>query len=296
MEGLAPDRGALLGAFVEPRGGQTHEEALEELESLIGRRLDLDHQYYAWDDPIPTQHETLTVEQGRIPLISWKAARRSDRSVVPWSSIARGDEDSVIAERADAFRSFGHPVMFIFNHEPEKDHRMGTPEEFVAAWRHIHDVFSSRGVTNVAWVLTLFGSSYRNGDVEQFYPGDDYVDWVAGDGYNFYGTNPGPRGCSRPWKPFSAIFGGLNQWASERGKPALAVETGTTEDPADPNRKAQWFTEALATLKSWPNFKGLVYFNSDRTQRSGCNWLIESSDASVDAFRDTAEDPYLDTG
>ena len=53
----------------------------------------------------------------------------------------------------------------------------------------------------------------------------------------------------------------------------MADEYGVQEDPSDPYRKAQWFQDALATIKGWPQFKGLIYFDSNKDQP----WITDSS-------------------
>jgi hypothetical protein len=118
---------------------------------------------------------------------------------------------------------------------------------------------------------------------------------VGGDGYNFYGNFPGPGGCSRKgWRSFDEIFSAMVGFAQARGRPAFIAEWGTTEDPAQPGRKALWFQQAEATVRSWPTLKGLAYFDSDRTKSSGCNWTPQTSVSSWNAFKAMALDPYLD--
>lgn len=291
---LVPTAGALFGAYVQPLG-RTHEQAIETLESQLGRTLDVDREYYAWDDPIPTSQEQTDVARGRITLMSWKALRR-DGTFVSWASIATGQQDAWITERADAFKAFGHPVMLVFHHEPENDVKTnGTPEEFTAAWRRVHSIFLQEGATNVIWVLVLFAITYSGSRLDQFYPGDQYVDWVGGDGYNFYGTFAGPGGCSRgAWRSFTQIFSAMVGFAGSRDKPAFIAEWGTTEDPALPGRKAEWFREAEATIRSWPALKGLAYFDSDRTKSSGCNWTPQTSESGWNTFKAMSLDPDLD--
>ncbi len=58
-----------------------------------------------------------------------------------------------------------------------------------------------------------------------------------------------------------------------------------------PGRKAQWFRDAAATLKGWPEFKGVAYFHVHLNQ--GCPRWFDSSDSSLAAFREMALDPYF---
>jgi beta-mannanase len=268
---------------------------LELLEARLGRRLDIDRAYYAWDDPIPTGQEVTDVAMGRITLLSWKAQERDGRAL-SWSGIASGAQDRWIVARARAFKAFAHPVMLAFHHEPENDVATnGTPEEFAAAFRHVHDVFVREGADNVVWVVVLFAFTYSGPRVAEFYPGDGFVDWVGGDGFNFYGTFAGPGGCSRAtWRPFSEIFSAMVAFARARGKPAVAAEWASAVDPQRPARKAAWLREAHATITSWPTLKAVVTFDADRRDSSGCDWRPSTSAEAWDAFKSMAIDPALD--
>ena len=73
----------------------------------------------------------------------------------------------------------------------------------------------------------------------------------AADGYNWAPGRPGSA-----WTSFGQIFQNVYDFAVAHGKPLMAVEYGVQEDPNDPYRKAQWFQDALATIKSWPHVQG----------------------------------------
>ncbi len=63
-----------------------------------------------------------------------------------------------------------------------------TASTYVAAWRHIVSLFRADGVTNVQWVWSpnvQEGSKYP---ISPYFPGDEWIDYVGLDGYN-WGTN-----------------------------------------------------------------------------------------------------------
>ena len=47
-----------------------------------------------------------------------------------------------------------------------------------------------------------------------------------------------------------------------------------------PGRKAQWITDALATAKTWPQLKGLIYFDEDKDYP----WITDSSASSMASY------------
>jgi beta-mannanase len=233
-EELVPCAGTLLGVSQgPPRGGRKFGEESGFLEGLAARRFDLDRSYYAWSEGFPAPRDYQVVAAGRIPVISWIAKKRSG-AVIPWRAIAAGRYDGIIESRADALRAFSHRVMFIFHHEADADlGTNGSPEDFAAAFRRVISIIRARGATNAKSMWTLTANTFKPGGraPEEFYPGDDVVDWVAADGYNWYGST---HLRNRPWTEFSTIFAPFNQWAAARGKPAMIAETGVLEDRTEP--------------------------------------------------------------
>ena len=245
----------------------------------------IDHQYYRWNSNIPTAHQSWDVSNGRIPFVNWNAAK-TDGSVVRWSAIANGSQDAWIGTRADAFKAFGSPIYLTFHHEPEDDlSRFGTAADYASAFRHIVTVFRSRGVTNVAFVWTLMAWTFdtRSGkSPSSYYPGDSYVDFIGSDGYNWY---PGRAGDS--WASFQTIFLPTQTFALAHGRPWMAVEYGVQEDGATPGRKGQWFRDSIATIKSWPQLKAVIYYD----EKKAYPWQTDTSSSSISGYRALASDP-----
>ena len=68
------------------------------------------------------------------------------------------------------------------------------PGEYVAAWRHVHDIFTSVGANDVTWVwCPNVDPDHKMQSLGSLYPGDAYVDWTCLDGYNW-----GPQSPARP--------------------------------------------------------------------------------------------------
>jgi beta-mannanase len=63
-----------------------------------------------------------------------------------------------------------------------------SPQDFIHAWRHLHDVFDQEGAGNVKWVFNPNVSFTGSVAIENFWPGADYVDWLGVDGYNWWGV------------------------------------------------------------------------------------------------------------
>ena len=77
------------------------------------------------------------------------------------------------------------------------------PGEFVAAWRHVHDIFTAVGATNVDLGLVPERQHLRQTSPSsgRSTPGDRYVDWTCLDGFNW-----GKRRGSPGWLSFNKIY------------------------------------------------------------------------------------------
>src|SRR6186713_1243333 len=62
---LVPAQGALFGAFV---GTGT----IAQLETTLGRKLAISHNFFGWSDDYPTWVRT-TLQSGYVPLVTWEA-------------------------------------------------------------------------------------------------------------------------------------------------------------------------------------------------------------------------------
>jgi hypothetical protein len=288
-----PTTGAWFGATTGMNNDQISDPAIElsAHQALVGRKFAVVRIYHAWDEAFPTDYDYYLKSQGQIPLMSWNSGMVDGLSYALWSDIGSGLYDSTIDARAADIKAYGGQVYLTFHHEPEPKQgspNYGTPAEFVAAWKHIHDRFSSDGVTNVSWVLILVNTSYSSAVADTYYHGDSDVDILGADGYNWYGCAAHP---TADWRPFSDIFDGFYNYGIAKGKSMFVAEYGTGEDSADPTRKAQWFTDAAATIKTWPSMKAVLYY--DHNEDDTCDFWVGSSDASLASYQALGADPYL---
>jgi beta-mannanase len=273
---------AWLGAWVQPASfsRQVQQDAVLELERQIGRRLAIDHTYVPWGTGLGWR-PAWDVSLGRIPLITFGNGGNT-------TEIAQGRHDVYLRQLAEAVRELGKPVFLRYAHRMDlasASSWVGSPASYVAAWRHVHEIFAG---LPVSWVWTPTAAAF-SGDqpAERFYPGDDYVDWIAADGYNGAGC-AGQSG----WRQLSDVFGDFYAWGSARGKPLMIAEVGTTEDPGDPGRKAAWFDNATRQLATeMPNIQALVYFHA----KKACDYRVSTSARSLEAFKRLAQDPHFQT-
>jgi hypothetical protein len=283
---FAPPTGVLLGAFASPGPAQNSEEALTELEAKVGRRFDLHRVFRLWDDVLPSRTLTQDVQKGRIPVVSWLPTTW-DGAKLSWAQIAAGWHDDRIRQIANYLRCLPGPVIACLHHEPELATGYGTAPEYAAAVRHWCEVFRSRAADNVAHAFIGSPAAYRNSGLlaAELWAGDEYLDWVGVDAYNWFGCAAGQE---RHWVPLGNYCRSAVAWAKVHGKALLVAEWGSVEDPAMPGRKAAWIAEALDWARLTPTVRGLSYLHS----AGSCPWWLDSSEESMAAFRQISADPY----
>ncbi|HCI82127.1 MAG TPA: beta-mannanase [Ktedonobacter sp.] len=229
-------------------------------------------------------------QSGSIPMIDW---RSWDYTVVPeyqqprfsLSSIIDGTHDTFIRSWAIAARQWGHPFFLRFDAEqngnwyPWSELRNGnTAGQFVQAWRHVHDIFTQVGATNVTWVWCPNVDYPGAIPLAELYPGDRYVDWVAMDGYN-YGTDPSrPTGWKSFYDLFAPTYNELQTLAPK--KPLMIAETASTEDGGS---KAAWITDALKVQlpTNFPKIKAFLWYNAND---DNIGLVVETSASAQAAF------------
>jgi len=272
---LVPAQGALLGVFT-PAQSQSE---LMATESQIGRSWAMHLGYFDWSSDYAS-FARADIDAGRIPYIT----------VEPWNTtldaVANGTQDSLIQSRAAGIKGLSGKIMLRFAHEmngdwypwggAENGADVGASAKYVAAYRHIHDLFAAAGVTNVVWVFcpnvdSVPADSWNHW--ENYYPGDSYVDWMCYDGYN-WDTDTFVSMTSRIYAELAA-----------KNKPILLGETSTHDV-----EKASFIDAILPAMKTqFPMLRALVWFHVNKEE----DWRYDSSSGSLAAFVSMANDSYF---
>ena len=212
------------------------------------------------------------------------------------ADVAAGKYDTQWRSWFTAVKAWGYPMFLVLDPEmngPWSPYAPGvngnTAESFVAMWRHLHDLASSVGATNITWVwCPNVDAANRFTPFEQLYPGDAYVDWTGLDGYN--------QGNMSWSYIFRSSYDRLVKLAP--AKPIMISQTGSV-DPAGTTQKAAWIEDSLTTqIPGYYNqIKALVWFNWRIWEHSTWQeWPIESSASGLAAFQKAISSPYYAPG
>jgi len=237
-----------LGAFVH--GLPTSTAALTAFANATGHQFDVVTYYSGWYEAFQKQFADAAAANGQVPLV------QMDPTDINLAAIAAGRYDAYLEEYALAVKSYGGPVILSFGHEMNGSwYSWGythTPSKvFVAAWRHIVELFRNFGAKNVTWLWTVnIIDDTRVGTIPSpapWWPGSKYVNWVGVDGYYL-----------KPDWEFAPLFGPtLNVVHTLTTDPIIIAETGITTAAGQPAKLANLF----AGIREY-GLLGLVYFNS----------------------------------
>ena len=272
---LVPTSGVYLGVYYG-------DESAEATDDVIGRVPQIHLTYFGWEDPWATDEVLASDrERGQVSLVNWEPFD------VEFADIVAGVHNDLLIVRAEQAAQLEAPVFVDFAAEMNEEEGWGghDPELYVAAYRHVHDVFASRDGGNVVWVWAPNNVDTESAPaVMEYYPGDDYVDWTGIDGYNWGTSDP-----DFVWQSFESVFRYVYDELHALGKPIMIGETASAEEGGS---KAAWIRDVVPTLgTAFPDIRAVVWFDVDKER----DWRIQSSDDAASAFRDVAADPLFQT-
>jgi mannan endo-1,4-beta-mannosidase len=300
--------------------------AVEKVPSMIGY-------FSAGDQQFRPDAVTSAWNRGMLPFLTWELRPRAfmgpggAENLQPGYSlheIASGSLDSYLKQYAAAVAALGLPMAIRLDHEMNGGwypwsiyssvnstvgvagypDRTGA-EWYQLMWRHVHDIFAAAGATNVLWVWSPNKLNPARSDFQNFYPGDDYVDWIGMSGYHRLKGDPAT---------FASTFGPtlrkLRGAPDSKGivafphaaKPILLSEIGASEVEGT---KVAWINDLFASLKKPENadIVGFGWFHNtvtstptDPRDTTTNDWRITSSKTATAAFKAGVADPSFSSG
>jgi hypothetical protein len=225
--------------------------------------------YSGWLEPFQGDFAETAARKGAIPLVQINPTRTSV------AAIAAGYYDRYLTTYAKAIRSYRHPVILSFGHEMNGHwyswgYKHTPPATFVAAWRHIVELFRALVTKNVTWLWTINAIHPHAGVPAPgpWWPGDSYVNWVGIDGYFVKSSSV-----------FASVFGPTIVYLRSLTRdPIIITETSATPKTI----QASKITDIFAGVKLY-GLLGFVWFNS----ADKVDWRI-TSPAAIAAFRQAA--------
>lgn len=303
----SPKKGTYLGVSLYQHNNM---DALRDLQNRTNMKFAIVGYYQSWgvkENQFDKTWAQNISANGSVPMITWEpwvpvSGFDRSESVVNQEdyrlkNIVNGKYDGYISQYAKDIKSYRRPVMIRLAHEMNGNwypwgSTFNSPSEYVLAWRHVHEIFDKEGASNVTWVWSpnevYFEKKVPYADnIELFYPGDDYVDWVGFSAFNWAGSY-----MQNYWVNPKELYGPTLKKMKQFNKPIIITETASAESPNKNLSKAGWIKLLAEFLKSHPEVKGLVWFN---TIDNGVKWNIDSTESSRKSFEENFKDYFIQT-
>ncbi len=244
--------------------------------------------------PIGFPQETISAIRniGAIPCLTWEPMFYKDGQevTIAHERITSGEYDHYIDAFASSAKKYGKLIIIRFAHEMNLSrYHWGTdavsygrksPEMYRAMYRYVVNRFRRLDVSNVRFAFCPNAESLPSplrdphavwNTVQAYYPGDDVVDYLGMDGYNWGTTQTVDKnGWQSTFRSFENIFSPLYTELKKLApsKPMIVFETASTNAGGD---LEEWIDGALQTMVHW-GIKGFCWFEVNKE----LDWRMES--------------------
>ncbi|MCK9573252.1 MAG: hypothetical protein M0R20_02475 [Candidatus Omnitrophica bacterium] len=240
-------------------------EDVKSFKSAYGKKPFFVMVFTGWGNLVHEETIKSIYHEGCVLVVTWEPWNPATAEAIDYDKVLSGGYDSYIASFAKQIKSIPGVVFIRFAHEmngnwyPWAGVKIGK-QKYIALYRYIKDKFGALGVTNAKWIFSINCEDVPNESNNHYllyYPGDEYVDYVGIDGYNWGDTKPWSK-----WMSFKEIFSGRYEEITQKvGKPILITEFSSTSSGGD---KAAWICQALKNIKNMKAVRGFILFNRDK--------------------------------
>jgi hypothetical protein len=182
--------------------------------------------------------------------------------------MASGKSDHLIEELADFLSEFSDRVFLLrIAYEFEGSWNGYDSSAYIESFRRIVDRLKARCLHNFATVMQSASAMLKRPVWEEFYPGDEYVDWI---GYSYWGGEV----------PVDAP---VYRFAEDHDKPLFVAESTPrgylTPDIDGEKLWEEWFEIYFDHIEKNPGIKAISYINAD--WESQPMWRVDAPGGSL---------------
>lgn len=254
--------------------------------------------YLQWPEPskpYPSIVSSLDAiwKLGAVPCLTWEPMTVSDlgEKTVPYEDILSGQYDPYLIFMAREVKRWGKPLIIRFAQEmnisryhwgtSKEEFGPDSPQIYIKMFQYVVKFFKNQKVDPVLWAFCPNVDSIPNeawNAAKKYYPGDEYVDILGMDGYNWNINEELAATRKQSWvshgRSFEQIFHPLYKELNSihSSKPIIVFETASVSRIGDP-KKSIWIQDALKVSKKW-GIKGIVWFQVKKEE----DWRIHQND------------------
>ena len=183
-----PTPGLLLGTYAPGSGA----DGLVGFDQAVGGRAALTVRYVYWGNTFPAAYVAKAAALGAETVVELEPIGKAAPTL---AQIAAGAQDKWL-------RKFAHEIIapqdhFILSFAPEMNgawyqygYGKAPPSEYVAAFRHVHDVLAATAAARLITYLWQPSAIHlKTPSPAPYWPGSKYVDEIGVDGYYFFPTD-----------------------------------------------------------------------------------------------------------
>ena len=277
---------------------------MDEMKAETGRYPAIWTVWSAWGNPDSKAFPSGMVKQikarGSVPMVFWEPVQRQGLCTdhARFKKIKNGKFDGYVKSWARAAKKTKTKILVRFAHEingryfPWTVGTCGnTVKDYKAAWKRVHNLVRNKvGAKNVKFVWTVAKkSSTGSNPYKRFYPGNSYVQFVGFSSFNW--------GSQGTWLPMVKGVKPVMKWFKQfTSKPVIIAELGSNQNGGPENDtsvdKPDWIRNGyVATYKTYPQIKAIVYLNEDLRGVGHPDWSLNSPDPeAMEAYKDIVND------
>ncbi len=209
-------------------------------------------------------------------------------------AIAEGREDVRVQALAQRLGTLGRPVFVRIGYEFDGPHNRYPPEAFVNAYRAMARAMRAYPSILLVWHSFALLPTYQEHDVMAWYPGDEYVDWIA---VSFFQVDE------------DGYFKGSNRdrlvaIARQKGKPLMVAEASAVRYTQSQKRRTgeaywdAWYEPFFRFIETNEEVRAVSMINVDwdsQRQHAFLDWgdcRIQSDPVVLDRWRERLKAPY----
>jgi hypothetical protein len=201
--------------------------------------------------------------------------------------IAAGEFDEKLDRFVEDLKAYGRPIYIRLGYEFNGPWNGYEPESYREAWKRIVSKVRQAGIENAAFVWCLSGDGDFEGDLMDYYPGDEWVDWWSVDLFATHHMH----------HPKLVDF----VEEAERRKFPVMIGESTSRYIGTINGQASWklwYLPYFNFIRQHPNVKSFCYinWNWDDTQWDWGECRLEIAPEVIEPYKTEMQEPFYQHG
>lgn len=278
LEKLEPPHGCYIGAFIE--WDEVARGDIKLFEQLTGKKHASYITYVGYGSPFPVEWVRKVIEANAIPHIAWE----------PNDGLDVIKDDAYLRSWARQAAQFDFPIILRFASEMNGawSAYFGDPKKYIAKWRLVASVMHTEA-PNVVMLWAPFCMPRDN--INDYYPGDEFVDWVGINIYSVYCHNGNPNDKAHHEDPVKLLWHVYRTYAYR--KPIAIAEYAATHYCKGTRQDTTSFALAKmarmyeAIVRELPRVKMINWFSMDTIKMglANNNYCLTANSYVLAAYR-----------